>query len=622
MKAPKTVPELFQRAVTLHRSGQANEAEPLYRKVISRNAQHDPALFGLSVVLLERGQLEESRQYLERAVQAAPDEPNYVTNLGEIYRRQGHLERAARAFEHVLAIDPDHADARQNLAVTLIMVGANDQALPHLEQVIELRPDEPVSYVSLAWVLLQLERPREAAARARRAIELAPTLATAHRYLGTALDDLGDRTGAIASYRRCVELSPKDHNAHSTLIVAMLTEPSYDARAVFTETRVWAARHAEPLRKFQRLHTNDKRPERPLRIGYVSPDFRAHPLQQFLVPLFQHHDPSNVELYLYSSVERTDAETEWYRAFAGAKFREIQRMDDVQVAELVRQDRIDILIDLALHSSSPRLRVFACKPAPIQITWLGYPGTTGLDAMDYRLTDPYCDPPGADLNVYAERSIHLPGCFWCYDALQANLPEGPLPALTNGFITFGCQNNPRKLNPGVLSLWARVLREVRNSHLFLYLEPPARAAVLEALASAGVPADRIEFGGRVSRREYLERYQRIDIALDTFPYAGATTSLDALWMGVPVITLAGGPTLQRAGVSIAMNVGVSELVADSEDDFVQRALGLARDLERLARLRAELRARLEASPAGDTARFARDLEHVYRDTWRRYCGQT
>jgi protein O-GlcNAc transferase len=622
VKTAKTSQELFERALTLHRSGKPKEAEQFYRKVIARNAHHDRALFGLSVILLESGNLEDAKRYLERAVEVAPNEPKYFLNLGEIYRRLGNLEYAARAFGHILGGDPDHVEALQNLAVTLIAVGAYADALPLLERVVTLRSDDPTPHVSLAWVLLQLERPMEAAVRARRAIELAPERGTAHRYLGNALDDLGDKDGAIACYRRGVELSPTDYAAHSNLIMAMLTQPNYDAKALFAETRVWAERHAQPLRRFMRPHPNVKDPERRLRIGYVSPDFRAHPAQQFLVPLLQHHDRANFELFLYSSVDRPDAETEWYRALLGDHFRDIQPLDDVEAAELVRRDEIDILVDLALHSAGSRLRLFASKPAPVQMTWLGYVGTTGLDAIDYRITDSFCDPLDSELGVYSEESIRLPACFWSYDALQSDLPEGPLPALIRGAVTFGCQNNPRKLHPGLLSLWARVLRELPDSRLVLYAEKYAQEAILQTFAACNIHAERIEFCGRASRREYLERYQRIDIALDTFPYAGGTTSLDALWMGVPVVTLSGDSALQRAGVSIATNLGLAELIAHTEDEFVAIAVELGRNLVRLGQLRQELRARLEASPVGATAQFARELEGAYRGAWRRYCAQS
>ncbi|HEY3493257.1 MAG TPA: tetratricopeptide repeat protein [Polyangiaceae bacterium] len=621
MKVRRTSQDLFERALALHRAGRASEAEPLYRQVISRNREHHRALFGLSVILFEALRFDEAARYLERAVDLEPTQLKYVTNLGEIYRRQGKRELAARTFEKILVTAPDFAEARQNLAVTLIGAGAHAEALPHLERVAELRPDQPMPHVIQAFVLGRLRRPAESAARARRAIELAPDLAAAHRHLGTALEELGDKSGAVASFRRAVELDPADHDAHSTLIVSMLTDPSFDQQALFHEARAWARRHAEPLRSRIRPHTNDPDPERPLRVGYVSPDFRAHAVQQFLVPLLERHDASDCELYLYSSVERPDAETEWYRAFAGERFRDIATLSDTDAAELVRKDRIDVLVDLAVHGAGHRLRVFACKPAPVQFTWLGYAGTTGLDTIDYRITDRYFDPPGTDLGVYSEESIYLPETFWCYDALESDLPLGPLPARKNGTLTFGCLNAPRKLHPNALSLWARVLGELPDSRLFLYVEEPARAATLRTLAEGGVGAERVEFGGRVSRREYLERHQRLDIALDPFPFAGGTTSLDAFWMGVPVVTLSSATTtLQRAGACIALNLGLPELVAHTPDEFFGRAVALARDLERLAALRAELRARLEASPFGDASRFARNLEAAYRTGWRRYCA--
>jgi predicted O-linked N-acetylglucosamine transferase (SPINDLY family) len=475
--------------------------------------------------------------------------------------------------------------------------------------------------VILAFALARLGRPRESAEWARRALELAPELAAAHRELGTALEELGDKSGAIACLRRAVELEPADPNVHSTLIVSMLTDPSYDSKALYEEARAWAKRHADPLRAQIRPLANAKDPERPLRVGYVSPDFRAHAVQQFLVPLFRHHDQRSYELYLYSSVARPDAETEWYRSFAGERFRDIRALGDIDAAELVRRDQIDLLVDLAVHSAGHRLRVFAQKPAPVQLTWLGYAGTTGLDTIDYRITDRTFDPEGTELGVYSEESLYLPETYWCYDALESELAVGPLPALANGVLTFGCLNAPRKLHAEALSLWARVLREVPSSRLYLFVEEPGRDAARRTLAAGGVEAERVEFGGRVSRREYLERHQRLDIALDTFPFAGGTTSLDAFWMGVPVVSLTSPTTtLQRAGACIATNLGLPELLASTPDDFVARAVALGSNLEHLATLRTGLRARLEASPFGAHGRFARNLEAVYRTAWRRYCA--
>ncbi|MEI9942462.1 MAG: tetratricopeptide repeat protein [Pseudomonadota bacterium] len=612
----------FEQARALERRGRTQEAAALYRTIISRNAQHDRALFRLGSILLQAGLAEGASSYLERAVAVRRDEPEYLTTLARAYEHLGKLELAATVLSYALTLDPDSLEAHENLSLIQLQAGAHAEALEHLERVVQLRPDDALSHVKLAWVLLLTSRPTEALARAQRAVLLDPSLASARRCVGDAFDMLGDKSRSIPSYRRALELDPQNFVSHSNLIVSMLTDPSSDAETIFAEARAWADLHAQPLRTHLRPHDSDKDPERRLRVGYVSPDFRVHAVQQFLIRLLEQHDPSAFEIFLYSSVQRPDAQTAWYRAFAENRFREIQDMDDVAVSELVRHDDIDILVDLAVHGAGNRLRVFACKPAPVQFTWLGYAGTTGLDTIDYRISDPYLDPPGTDLGVYSETTLRLPETFWCYDALESDLPVGPLPALTRGFLTFGCLNSPRKVHDGAVALWARVLRAVPASRLLFYVEDYGREAALRTLAAAGVEAERVDFVGRTSRRAYLERHSGFDIALDTFPFAGGTTTLDAIWMGVPVLTLTGKTALQRAGVSIAMNLGLPELIAHSADEFVERAVVLASDLERLRTLRAELRPRLEASPLGDAPRFARQLEALYRTAWRRYCAHS
>ena len=615
----KPAKDLLERALRLQSGGRAPEAESLYRQLIARNAQHHRALCALGVLLYQTGRLEEASRYLERAVLVEPN-PLYLTNLGEVYRLLGRLDVAAESFGRILEVAPDFPDARLNLAVTLTEAGVYPAALGLLEEALKRGPDGPRLRVMLAWTLRRLNRPEEALAHARRALELAPESPSVHRQLADALDSIGEKSAAIAVYRQAVELNPSDHAAHSELIVAMLSSPDCDDRALYLEARAWARRHAEPLRQYIRSFANVKEPERRLRVGYVSPDFRAHALQQFLVPLFEQHDESAYEVFLYSSVERADAETEWYRSFAGERFRDLRRLDDLQAAELIRSDRIDILVDLALHSTGGRLRVFACRPAPVQISWLGYPGTTGLDTIDYRITDPFIDPPGTDLSVYSEKSLHLPDTLWCYASLATQPPVSTLPALGAGVVTFGCLNTFRKFHDGVFRLWARVLREVPGSRMLFSAEEHAHERLRRLFASEGVTSDRLDFASRTSRQGYLERYQRIDIGLDSFPYAGATTTLDAAWMGVPVVTLTGPRALQRAGACVASNLGLPELIAHDEDAFVHRAAALAHDLNRLSELRAGLRARLDGSPLGDEPRFVRNLEAAYRTAWRTYCA--
>jgi predicted O-linked N-acetylglucosamine transferase (SPINDLY family) len=299
---------------------------------------------------------------------------------------------------------------------------------------------------------------------------------------------------------------------------------------------------------------------------------------------------------------------------------------DEKVAEMVRRDRIDVLVDLAMHLERNRLLVFARKPAPIQLSFAAYPGGVGSSLIDYRLTDPYLDPPGVGDSDYREKSYRLPSTFWCYDAeamtggLDAVPQPGPLPALRNGVVTFGYLGNTRKINEGVLQLWAKVMGRVKDSRLLLLAsEGVFRRKVLELLAASGVSGKRVEFAGIMPLQGYLELYQRIDIGFDSFPYNGHTTSLDALWMGVPVVTLAGETVVGRAGVSHSKNLGSPELIAHSPEEYLEIAVDLASDLPRLRDIRGSLRQRLEASPIGDAKGFARGIEGAYREMWRQWC---
>ena len=316
---------------------------------------------------------------------------------------------------------------------------------------------------------------------------------------------------------------------------------------------------------------------------------------------------------------RPDSLTERLKSQADL-WRDIAGLSHDQVAERIREDRIDILVDLTMHMARNRLLVFARKPAPVQVCWLAYPGTTGLTAIDYRITDPWLDPPGLFDDCYSEESIRLPDSFWCYDPLERQSAVNALPAKENGFITFGCLNNFCKVNSQVLKLWAQVLKAVNGSRLtILAPEGAHRQQTLDLLAAEGVVPQRVRFLARRPRPQYLEYYHEIDIGLDTLPYNGHTTSLDALWMGVPVVTSLGPTVVGRAGVSQMMNLGLPGLIASTEEHYVHVAADLAEDLTRLGGLRAALRARMELSPLMDAARFARNLEAAFRQMWQRWC---
>jgi predicted O-linked N-acetylglucosamine transferase (SPINDLY family) len=579
----------------------------------------EPA-FNLGLALRALGETEMALISFERAADIKYDVFAVQYAFATALRVGGQLERAVGHYQCALALQPKSVEALVDLANVLQALGRLDGATHLLKRAIDISPNFALAHNNLGSVHLDKLQFDEAIACFRRALTIDPGFAAAHNNLANAMKDCGDIEEAVAGFRRAVAADPSDHQVHSNLVYTLSFLPGHDALGILQEARAWCSRHTDRLSSEHRPHDNERSPQRRLRIGYVSPDFRDHCQSFFMHPLLRHHDHENFEIVCYASVQKPDAVTEQLRIHAD-RFCDITQLDDAAAAERIRQDGIDILVDLTMHMAHGRLPVFARKPAPVQISWLAYPGTTGLDAIDYRVTDPFLDPAELEREgEYAECSLRLPETFWCYDPLGG--PEvNPLPAASAGHVTFGCLNNYCKVNNEVLDLWARVVRAVPNSKLFL-LSPhgdPRRDAQ-RAFERAGLEPDRLLFVGRRSRLAYLSHYHRIDVCLDTFPYNGHTTSLDAMWMGVPVVTLVGKTVVGRAGLCQAMNLGLPELVATNADQYVERAIDIVRDRERLSVLRATLRGRMEKSPLMDAPRFARHLEAAYRDVWQRYCG--
>jgi predicted O-linked N-acetylglucosamine transferase (SPINDLY family) len=358
---------------------------------------------------------------------------------------------------------------------------------------------------------------------------------------------------------------------------------------------------------------------RRLRVGYVSPDFRIHCQSLFTIPLLSRHDHAAFEVFCYSSVKRPDGHTRRIADYADA-WRDVRALGDDALCRLIREDRIDILVDLTMHMAGGRPLLFARKPAPVQIAWLAYPGTTGISAMDYRLSDPRLDPDGFDAH-YSERTLRLPDSFWCYDPLTEPLDVGPLPALERGHLTLGCLNNPCKLTDHTLRLWSAVMQALPAARLLL-MAPPGRHRdrLSQRLSEHGIAAARVDFRAFQPRADYLRTYRDIDLGLDTFPYNGHTTSLDSLWMGVPVVSRVGRTCVGRGGLSQLFQLDLLELAAESDAAFVRTAVSLGNDPVRLAALRSGLRERMQRSALMDASRFARNIEQAYRDTWRDYCA--
>ena len=580
---PESAEVYFNLALALTPMGRYADAIDVVRRAVGLRPTWPEAWNNLGLWLHKVGRQAEAADALSRAIAERPGYAEAHSNLGSVWRETGRLPEAADAYRRAIALRPDYAEAMSNLGSTLTQSGHVDEAIPVLRQALVLRPE----------------------------------LTEAHNNLGNALKEVGDLDGTLACYARVAELRPDDAEADSNRVYTLLFHPAADAAAHRDAAVEWGRRHADPLTAAALPRVHVRASDRRLRVGYVAPDFREHCQSFFTLPLLSHHDRDRFEIVCYADVPSPDAVTRRIRGHVDG-WRSTVGLADAALAEQVRADRVDVLVDLTVHMARHRLLAFARRPAPVQVTWLGYPGTTGVTAIDYRLSDPYLDAAGADRDaLYAERTIRLPDTFWCYDPLTDGTPAaGDPPAAINGFVTFGCLNNFCKVSDGTLGLWAGVMAGVPGSRLLLMApDGSARRRVLDVLRHGGVDEARVGFVGRQTRRAYLETYRRIDIGLDTFPYNGHTTSLDAYWMGVPVVTTVGRSAVGRAGWSQLSNLNLRELAADGDDAFVAAARRLAHDLDRVRALRMALRDRLRRSALCDAPKFARGVEAAYQQMW-------
>lgn len=535
------------------------------------------------------------------------------------HHQAGRLQAAEQIYRQILQASPDQPDALHLLGVVAHQSGHHQAAVAHIRRAIALRPGSPSYYNNLGAAYRALGSLDDVVDCCRRAVAMKPDYVDAHNNLGMAYKDQGRLDDAIEAFREARELSPRDTEVWSNLLYTLWFNPDYSLAEISQEHDRWNRALAEPLTKQAAPHANDRSRARRLRVGYVSPDFRRHSVGRFLLPLLEAHDRRRFEIFCYASVVAPDDMTERFQAESDT-WRDVRGLSDEQVADVVRRDAIDILVDLTMHMGGNRLLMFARKPAPVQVTYLAYCGTTGLTAIDYRLTDPHIDPPGREEPHYSEKSLRLPDTSWCYRPLEAAPEVGPLPAAGAGHVTFGCLNNFCKVSEAALQAWAQLLKAVPGSRLLLHAGRGSHRQRTELdLGKRGVEAERLAFCDLLPIDEYLQLYNRIDVALDPFPYGGGTTTCDALWMGVPVVSLAGATPVGRAGLSILTNVGLNELVARDAGEYVQIAADLAGDRERLAGLRAGLRARMRQSPLVDEQRFASAVEDAYSQIWARWC---
>lgn len=612
------VDRLVSRAAGAQLAGRADEAVALLADALRQDPNHAGALtFGALLALRNDGQARLALDYAARAVGADPRRARAHHLHGLALQANGRGADALIALRQAVELDAKLVDARLDLANALLEEGDLAGARTQIDDVLASEPASAIAYNSLGNLLARQQQFDAAIAAYGKAIELDPRLPQAYGNLGMLQFGIGENDAAIAAFRRAVALAP-DRPAHwSALLFALSVSDCATAAGIAAEHRAFGERFAARIAPLPAI-VPAPRAGRRLKVGYVSSDWRRHAVAVFAEPLLAAHDRSRFEIFCYQNYPRSDEVTARFAALAN-HFVSIASMPDGEVAQRIRADGIDILVDLNGHTAHNRLPLFFLKPAPVQASWLGYLGTTGVPTIDYRLTDAFTDPAGELDPAGVEALWRLPQTQWCYRP-YAEAPEvGPLPAAKAHAITFVCMNHATKISRTALSLWARILEAVPGSRLLLLATPYAaqRAQVLAFFAERGIAGERIEQVGEAPIATYLGRYLRADIALDSLPCAGGTTTCDALWMGVPVVSLVGDRPFSRSGASLLRNAGLSELIARTPDAYVRAAVDLAVDRGRLAALRAGLRDRLLASPLLDGAGFARAVEAAFDAMWER-----
>lgn len=658
---PGCAPALLERGLCLLLLGRRDEALAPLAALVDRDPGHPLGLLNLGNALHGLGRAAEAADVYARAAVAAPASPVARNNLGRALHDLGRLDEAVARYDEALVLDPgcglalgnlrqalerlgrpgdvlarceaavaarpDAFDARLHLAIALREAGRAGAALPHAHAAADLDPTSPAARLHLGLALQEAGRLDEALAAYEAALALDPAFAPALNCLAGAQNALGKVREAVATWTRAVEVAPGYHAAHANRLLCMnyLPGPAEDlARA----HRAWGALVTAEVGPAPDDHDNVPDPGRRLRVGYLSPDLRAHPVASVLEPLLAGHDRDVVEVVAYDAWPGAkDAVTARLRGLVD-RWRDVAWLDDAALAATIRADGIDVLVDLAGHTGGGRLPVFARRPAPVQVTYLGYPNTTGLPTVDLRLTDATADPPGLADVLHAEGLVRLPRCFLAWAPPDASGGRSPDPAPLDDddrlACTFGCFNNLSKVSPEAVALWARLLHDTPGARLLLknhsLAHATARARVEGLFAAHGVTADRLVLTGRLGHAEHLALHDRVTLALDPFPYAGTVTTLEALWMGVPVVTLAGDRHAARVGASLLEAVGLRHLIARTSDEYLEVVRALLADRAGLRALKRGLRARLLASPLVDGDALARAVEDAYRFGWRAWCA--
>jgi protein O-GlcNAc transferase len=612
--------ELFIKAQSYRATGDSDKALAVLREIVRRDPSNAEAFSNIGLLLYEMHEYESAIESYRQSIKINPGLAEVHCNLGTALLSKRAFNEALQAFKNALSL-------KKGFLVAILGIGSAKQASGDLDgaredfiEALRIKPDDATAHFRLGIIMREWDRLDMAEACFRNALRFKPDYSQAYMGLGETLMAAGLIEASEECFKKTIELDPGNPLARSDLLLSMNYNPSYGTTELFEAHRKWGEELMVKNRDAPAIpFLSDQNPERILRIGYMSADFCRHPAASFLEPVLRNHDPSGFRIYCYSQGNRIDDNTAAFKTFAD-QWRDIRFQDDDLVRQLIQEDQIDILVECTGHMADNRLSVLAKRCAPIQISWIGYPHTTGLSTIDHRFCDEITDPV-TEASSSSEKALHLPGCFCCYAPPLDAPPVSVLPAMKNGYVTFGSLHTLARLNPGVIALWSKVLKEIPFSRLLVF-RTGLNDAIAKRLAgqfeSNGIEGNRIDFIKEIPKNGYLSIYDQIDIALDTFPWSGHTTACEALWMGVPVVTLFGNRHAGRMVSSVLTQLGLEDFIAENEAEYGAIAERTAMEIPSLNMLRQGLRSLMEGSVLCDDRTFTRNLEHEYRKLWMKW----
>ena len=617
---PENIQAHFLLGNALRKQGKNSEAVESFQNALHFKHDSPEILNNLGNTLKDLMRYKEASSCFQKILSIKPNYYNALLNYGNLLREVSNLTEAAACYHKAISLQPQVPDAYNNLGRLLVEQRRYEQAAACFNKVLSLDPSNALTLVNLGIAYIKQGEYKNEIASLQKALSIQPEYVLAYNELGNIFRDIGMIDEALISFRNALSIDLDYWRACRNSLFTMNFIPEITQEEIYSESLQLGTRYVNKVLSNDVIFNNTLESGRRLKIGYVSGDFRKHSMNYFFEPLIKDHNRKSVEVFCYSNVKKTDSATENIKGYAD-HWRTIAMQNDEQVVKQIQKDKIDILVDLSGHTAHNRLMVFAKKPAPVQVTWLGYVNTTGLQTIDYHFVDSIVMPEGEEKG-YSEQMIHLPACFVCFNP-PADAPKiVESPVVKSGMINFGSVNSLMKINPAVVALWADILKKVGNSRLLFQAIPFADQYVtdrfIKLFKKQGISTDRVEFIPSLNSHEFLKLHNRIDIALDPFPFNGLTTTCNTLWMGVPVVTLRGNRFSGRVAASVLSVLGLNELISETRDEYIAKAVALASDSKRLNELRIGMRDRMLASPLCDSIGFAQNFEKAYSYIWQQY----